>query len=106
KKSVGLYGAARGLQRLCKHVKVADVIGQQQYQRGVHSVALLCAQVAVRVDELFVEVVGYGEIRVGIKDVHAVASKAEPLARSRASRTCAASGWRQRAAMCWSGRIR
>src|SRR3546814_2891921 len=101
-----LDAAARRLQGLGYNVKVADVVGQQQHQRRVHLMALIGAQIAMRIDQLFVEVVGRRKIGLCVQKFHGVASVAQPVARSKAARMLSGSGLRQRAAMCWSGLIR
>jgi hypothetical protein len=56
-------GAFSGfLQCFAYDVKVADMVGQKQDKRGVHGVALSCAQIAVGLDQTVVKVVGHSEV--------------------------------------------
>ena len=68
-------GFTRRVQGLHQHALIANVIGQQQDQFGVHGVALLGQQIAVRVDERFVKIVSRIKIRLDVQDLfqHAVA---------------------------------
>src|SRR5690606_28038965 len=127
---------ACGRHGLFEHGDVTHLIGQQQDQLGVEQLALLVAEVAMRVDQGFVEVVarrevteialtGFGKVGLALKG-HGVSSLgwvqaavvsraarrvtavAMSCAVARASARCTAgrSNRRQRAATCWSGRIR
>ena len=49
--------------RLAQHVDVADVIGENENQRGVEIGALFVAQAAMRLDDGAKRVVGLGKIR-------------------------------------------
>ena len=105
-------------QRFTQYGDVADMVGQQQNQTGVERLALFVAEVAMRVDERFVEVIARrkvakvalaGFIQVGLQlQRHGGVPRVQALqvARPRAMRTWAASSVRQRAATCWSGRSR
>jgi hypothetical protein len=53
------------VQRFAQDVHVAEVVGQQQDQRRVQFLALLVAQVAVGVDQGFVEVVRRDQVGFG-----------------------------------------
>src|SRR3546814_13066001 len=53
------------LQCFVQDIGVADVIRQQQDQRGIERVALVVVEIAVRVDQMIVEVVRPGEIGAG-----------------------------------------
>src|SRR3546814_9190175 len=48
--------------------------------------ALIGAQIAMRIDQLFVEVVGRRKIGLCVQKFHGVASVAQPVARSKAAR--------------------
>ena len=92
-------GFTRRIQGLHQHALVADVIGQQQYQFGVHGVALLGQQISVRVDQRFVKIVGRVKIRLGVQNLFQ-----HDVAFAMAAFTAACEGARQRAQTCWSGR--
>ncbi len=84
---------------------IADVVGQQQHQLGEQARGLVIVEVALRADQFLVEAVAVGDVRGGVqghrRSPHWIARQrrnaASALARSKA---------RQRAATCWSGRIR
>src|SRR5690606_36590629 len=58
----GQYGSSGLFQRLRNDVQVADMIGQKQHQRRIHGIALVRAEIPVRVDQALVELVGNVEI--------------------------------------------
>ena len=55
---------ARRAMRGAQHVEIADVIGKQQDQLRVHERALRVVEIAMRVDQRLVEVVGCREVGV------------------------------------------
>ena len=95
-------------QRLAQHLAVADMVGEQEHELGVHQRGLLVVEAALAVDQLHVEAVRIGKVRVADQGhrVHSFASEGRPRQRASAASTLAASKPRQRAATCWSGRIR
>src|SRR3990167_3259382 len=127
---------ARDGEGLLEGADVAHLVGQQQNQFGVEQLALLVAEVAVGLDQGFVEIVagrevaevalaGFGQVRLelqghggllGVRVQAATASVAGrwavveamscAVARASALRTATTSKRRQRAATCWSGRSR
>ena len=82
------------------------MVGQQQDQRRVQFLALLQAQVAVRVDQRLVEIIGRGQVGVGNQHVHCSGGSDAADGAIQRGRDGGAVEARQRAAMCWSGRIR
>ena len=50
---------------LIKHGDVADVIGENQNERGIEIGALFVAQAAMRLDDGAKRIVGFGKIRSG-----------------------------------------
>jgi hypothetical protein len=110
------HAAPRQRDRFAQHVQVANVVGQQQQQTGLHQIALLVAEAAVGGNQRFVESVA-GAVRVALVlagaeemgfgvEVSGHAGSPVWVARASAARKAAASKRRQRAATCWSGRIR
>ena len=96
---------ARQRHGLAQHRAVAHVVGQDQHQLGGQHLGLRVAQAALAVDQLAVEVVGIGDVRLAVQR-HGGVLQGWAVARRSAARTLAASKRRQRAATCWSGRIR
>src|SRR5688500_4989595 len=54
-------------QRLSQNIQVADVVGEQQDQLGVHHLALFQGKIPVRVNEGFVKVVRLGDDRFNVE---------------------------------------
>src|SRR3954447_14344663 len=55
------------LQRIPQNIQVADVVGEQQDQLGVHHLALLQGKSPVRVNKSFVKVVRLGDGRFDVE---------------------------------------
>ena len=109
-----LAGQGHGL---AQDANVANMVGQQQDQPGVDLLALLVGQVAVGVDQRFVEVVarrevaevalaGFVQVGLELQGVHRRPVQELQVARPTAWRTASRSNCRHRAATCWSGRSR
>src|SRR5271166_5055132 len=100
----GLDAAPGDLQRLPQDLAVADVVGEDEDELAVHHFGFGFAQVPLAVDQLLIEAVGVGNVGVEFEGQSALLQAAQ--ARAMARSIFAASKPRQRAATCWSGRIR
>src|SRR3546814_16816536 len=98
-----LDAAARRLQGLGYNVKVADVVGQQQHQRRVQIMALIAAQIAMRLDPFFGEVVSRRLSGSCVPKFHGVHSLARPVDRITAARMLAGPVVLKGAAICERG---
>src|SRR5512132_3724883 len=95
---------ARRRHRGAQYFHIADVIREQQDELGVDERALLVGQIAVQVDQLFVEIVGRSDVRFGVEHDERSQWRYWPVAWAIAARTWMRSNVRQRAQTCWSGR--
>ena len=59
------HAPLRQRDRLPQHIEIADVIGEDQNQRGIEICALLVAEPAMRLDHRAKGVVGFWKIRAG-----------------------------------------
>ena len=94
----GADAAARRGDGFADHVLVADMVGQQQHQRGVEP-SLCCGVRPLCVDDQVVDVVGPRQVQL-------VFQRAHDVARFSAERITESSSARQRPATYWSGRMR
>ena len=90
------------------HRDVTDVIREQQDQLRIDEMALLGREIAMRLDQRFVEVVGSGDVGFDVEGHSHDRPLAQALQVARATAALAQSGLnsRQRAQTCWSGRNR
>src|SRR5271166_5740661 len=90
--------------RFPQYGPVADVIGEDENELAIHERRVLVGHVALAVDQLLVEAVGVRNVGGGLQ-FHRRLLQAF-TARASARSIFAALKLRQRAATCWSGRIR
>ena len=91
--------------RFAQHIPVADMVGEYQDELAVHQLSLAFAHIALEVDQFLIEAIGVGDIGFGF-EWHDQALLHAATARASAFSIFAGSKSRQRAATCWSGRIR